>query len=82
MLERIDITGFEIVNGTVVTQFRINRIPVSNTGTTSSSALMNTLSTPDFRANVLNQTVAAIVAEPESSWTADPVFSNSVPTDA
>ena len=82
MLERIEIIGFEIVNGnTVKTKFRINRISTSNTGGTSSSGIKNTISSVSFKADVLTHTIAAITAEPASAWTDDSLF-NSSPTDS
>ena len=60
MLDRIEITGFQIIGTTVVTSYRINRIPASNTGVTSSVALETRLSSDSFRADVLTHTVAAI----------------------
>ena len=82
MLERIEIIGFEIVNGnTVKTKFRINRISTSNTGITSSSGIKSTIASDIFRADVLTHTIAAITAEPASAWTSDSLF-NSPPTDS
>ena len=67
MLERIEITGFEVVpttdgsgSSTVVTQYRINRVPTAATGPSSSAGISNTLSENTFSANVLTQTVTAI----------------------
>ena len=89
MLERIEITGFQIIGNEVVTFFRINRIPTSTTGSsstssTSSAAVLARIQSDSFRADVLTQTVAAIDAEPDAAWTTDPVFSalGQAPTDS
>ena len=37
MLDQIEITGFEITGETVVTKFKINRVPTAATGATSSA---------------------------------------------
>ena len=79
---RIEITGFEIIPGagsdppTVVTNYRINRIPTATTGATSSSGITDTVSHQNFQANVVTQTTAAVNNEPASSWTqSDSIFS-------
>ena len=58
MLDRIQITGFEVDTSTtppsVVTKFRIINIPSSTPyGPASSAGIANTLSTTTFRANAL-----------------------------
>ena len=74
-MNRIEITRF-VIDTTVsppavTTQYRINKIPTSATGSTSSSAISAAISNESFRANVLTQTVAAVVEQPAESWTSE-----------
>lgn len=82
MLDRIEITGFEIIGTTVITKFKIKRIPTaSTTGLMSSHGIANTISASNFNANVLSHTIAAIASEPEHAWnTTGSIFTNP-PTD-
>lgn len=82
MLERIEITGFEIRPGTpptVVTNYRINRIPTTATGATSSTTITTAIAANDFGNTVLTQTAAVVDADP-SVFNSDPVFTGGAPT--
>ena len=83
MLNRIEITGFEIIGATVITKYRINRIPTATTtGVSSSSAITATIAAETFNTNLLTHTVAAITNEPADSWTATGSVFTTVPTDS
>ena len=86
MLDRIEIIGFELIpTKTVVTRYRINRIPTSGTTQQRSPAgVTAAIGNEAFKTNLLAQTVTAIAAEPASAWTTDAVFSGlaSAPTDS
>ena len=77
MLQRIEITGFEIgTDGkTVKTKFKINKISTSNTGAISADSIRQSMFTDAFRSGVLTHTIASLAAEPATSWTTDSVFS-------
>lgn len=85
MLDRIEITAFAIDTSTtppsVTTQFRIKKISSTSTGAGTGLAITNAISSTNFGATVLSQTVAAITAEPVSAWTSSDSIFTAAPTD-
>ena len=81
MLERIEITGFEIIGKTVVTKFQINKIATTSVGSATAISIMRAISDDGFRAAVLAHTVTAITTiSSNNTWTPDSIFP-SAPTD-
>ena len=94
MLNRIEILGFEIIAGTpptVVTNYRINRIPttIPDSNPASSAAIQNVITpNPDgitptsFETSVLAETANAVGANSALFDVNDPVFGNAAPAGA
>ena len=81
---RVEILSFRVAstdsNGNslnhlkVTTDFKITKIPTTNTGITSSTAIQARITTDSFKTDVLANTITAIGAQPSAEWTADSVF--------